>query len=294
MNNYLIFRTDRIGDFLISAILIKNIKKNDPKSNITIIGSEKNYNYIRKFPYVDNIFKLRNNFFDKLKLIFKLRKSKYKNIIIHDNKRRSKIISFFLKSDRVFKYDGSNQLPHIDLIKKILNQLNFSFFEESLNTLNHNKANKNTKINNFIQLHFDEKWIYKDYIKKYVNIEPTKDQLEKFIYNIKEKNNKKIIITTGIIFPEILKKNFDFFNNIDIQIMQNLDFSELEKITSKSKLLISCHGAISHVAAANNIKQIDIIDASYDYNRWTKHFRNYKFVFRNKFDFLTGKILEKV
>ena len=29
MNNYLFFRTDRIGDFLLSAILIKSIKKND-------------------------------------------------------------------------------------------------------------------------------------------------------------------------------------------------------------------------------------------------------------------------
>ena len=47
---------------------------------------------------------------------------------------------------------------------------------------------------------------------------------------------------------------------------------ELEKVTSRSKILISCHGAISHIAAALNIKQIDIIDKSYNYNRWTNHF----------------------
>ena len=32
MNKYLIFRTDRIGDFLILAILIKSIRRNDPDS----------------------------------------------------------------------------------------------------------------------------------------------------------------------------------------------------------------------------------------------------------------------
>ena len=34
--NYLIFRTDRIGDFLISAILIKSIIRNDPSARITV------------------------------------------------------------------------------------------------------------------------------------------------------------------------------------------------------------------------------------------------------------------
>ena len=55
MTSYLIFRTDRIGDFLISAILIKCIKINDPKSHITVIASKKNYLYIRDFTYIDDI-----------------------------------------------------------------------------------------------------------------------------------------------------------------------------------------------------------------------------------------------
>ena len=67
MNKYLIFRTDRIGDFLVSAILIKSIKSNDQKSHITIIASKKNYEYIKNFPYVDEVIKLENNFLDKLK-----------------------------------------------------------------------------------------------------------------------------------------------------------------------------------------------------------------------------------
>ena len=43
MSKYLIFRTDRVGDFLLSLILINSIKRNDPSSHITLVASKKNY-----------------------------------------------------------------------------------------------------------------------------------------------------------------------------------------------------------------------------------------------------------
>ena len=79
-----------------------------------------------------------------------------------------------------------------------------------------------------------------------------------------------------------------------VRLFENLDFLELEKITLKSSLLISCHGAISHVAAAKKVKQIDIIDTSYDYFKWTKHFRSYDYLIRDKFDNLSEQILKKL
>ena len=95
MNKYLIFRTDRIGDFLITLILVKSIKRNDPKSIIKIVASKKNFNYIKSFNEIDNVFLLENNFFNKIKLIKLLRKDSYHAIIVHDSKKRSKFISFF-------------------------------------------------------------------------------------------------------------------------------------------------------------------------------------------------------
>ena len=100
MNNYLIFRTDRIGDFLVSAILIKAIKENDPEAHITVVASPKNYNYIKEFELVNEVFLLKSNFLERFKLINKLRKVTYKCIIKHDNKQRSDIISLFLKSKK--------------------------------------------------------------------------------------------------------------------------------------------------------------------------------------------------
>ena len=82
MNNYLIFRTDRIGDFLLSAILIKSIKRNDPRCMITIVSSEENFEYINSFKIIDNVFFLKKGFFYKVKLFFILNKHIYKSIII--------------------------------------------------------------------------------------------------------------------------------------------------------------------------------------------------------------------
>ena len=293
MNKYLIFRTDRIGDFLVSAILIKCIKINDPSANITVIASDKNYYYIKLFPYVDRVELLNNNFLSKIILIFKLFKYRYKNIILHDNKKRSKLISFFLRYNKKISIENTQKVLHIEIIKNILKQMNFNYFDEALNTLDHHKKN-NANDKGLIQLHFDEKWIFNDYIKKFIKIEPTEIELINFIKMIIKKSRKKLLITTGIRLPKIMKKIKPLLRELEIEIYEDLNSYHLEKITSKSSILISCHGAISHVAAANNIRQIDIIDKSYDYGKWTAHFRNYKPLYRDSFNFLSKKIVELI
>tara|TARA_B100000575_G_C23126678_1_gene652866 strand:+ start:1637 stop:2518 length:882 start_codon:yes stop_codon:yes gene_type:complete len=291
-NNYLIFRTDRIGDFLISAILLRCIKKNDPDAHITVVASSKNFSYIKSFPYVNHVILLKNNFFSKLNVFFKLIKFKFKSIIVHDNKNRSKFISFFLRSSNKLNTFTTKDISHINIIKNILEKMNFDFFEDCLNTLSHKEKDFSNK--NLIQLHFDEKWIFNEYIKKFVNIEPTEIELINFIKKIKNKNEKKLIITTGFIIPDIMRKIEPVLNDLKIVLYKNLDFLQLEKITLKSNVLISCHGAISHVASANKIKQIDIIDKSYNYKKWTNHFRNYTFLYRDNFAKLSDKIIDLI
>ena len=161
MNKYLIFRTDRIGDFLVSAILIKSIKSNDQKSHITIIASKKNYEYIKNFPYVDEVIKLENNFFDKFNLLFKLINLRFKTIIVHDNKNRSKILTLFLKS--VKKIFIEQQKTHIEIIMRVLEKLDFSFDPNSLDLFSH-KRKEDTNYEDF-SISFDEKWIFESTLK---------------------------------------------------------------------------------------------------------------------------------
>ena len=79
MNKYLLFRTDRIGDFLISAILIKSIKRNDPSSKISIVTSKKNYEYAKNFLFLDEVILYpEKNIFNKIALAISIFK---KNLV---------------------------------------------------------------------------------------------------------------------------------------------------------------------------------------------------------------------
>ena len=293
MNKYLIFRTDRVGDFLVSAILLKCIKESDPQAHISVIASNKNFTYIKTFPFVDNVIQLNNNLLGKINVFLELFKCKYESIIIHDNKKRSKLISCFLRSINKIEISNYQKKSHIEIIKNILQTMKLNFSNDALNILSHRKKDVNNNINQ-IQLHFDEKWIYNDYIKKFINIEPTENELISFFEKVIIKSKKKLIITTGLVLPNKIKKIETELHALKIRVYKNLDFLELEKITSQSNILISCHGAISHVAAAHNIKQIDIIDKTYNYNKWTNHFRNYNYLYRDNFSKLSGRIIDLI
>jgi len=292
MKKYLIFRTDRIGDFLLAAIILKSIKRNEINSHITIVVSKKNYDYVKSFDFIDKVILLKDGFFEKIKLIFNLYRDKYRAIIIHDQKKRSKFISFFLNTKTKILIKNKS-ISFFSEIIDILKLLNLDFVESDLNTLKN--RNKYYKITNkdYILFHFDEKWIHNEYINTYVNIEPFKDELQSFIASVINKSGKKLLITTGNKTPDIL-------NNISLNkfgskliVLTNLKFIEIENIVDSCDLLISCHGAISHVAAAKNIKQIDIIDKSKlnFYKRWTAHFRSYNFIYRKNFKDLSKDII---
>ena len=172
--------------------------------------------------------------------------------------------------------------------------MNFNFRDQDLNLLK-NKVNQYNKINNkFILLHFDEKWIFSDYIDKYTNIEPSEYQLEKFLNSIYSKINKRLIITTGINTTEKLNKVIKNINNSKVSLFSNLNFNDLENIVLQADLIIACHGAISHLAAGYNVKQFDIIEYKKIefYKLWTNHFRKHNFIYRKNFDELSKDIIK--
>ena len=113
-----------------------------------------------------------------------------------------------------------------------------------------------------------------------------------FIKELTKNRGKKLIITTGVNLPNIIKKIKPKLDDLNVNLYEGLNFTQLKKITVNSAILISCHGAISHVAAAKNIKQIDVIDKSYNYSKWTSHFRNYNCINRESFNNLTKNIIK--
>ena len=73
-------------------------------------------------------------------------------------------------------------------------------------------------------------------------------------------------------------------------------FQDLESLLRTAKILISCHGAITHAAASLDVKILDIIDENSKnwYQRYTSHIKNYNFIFRNKFSEIKEIIPKKI
>ena len=55
VNNILIFRTDRIGDLLLTCPALLTIKNNLSNSQITLIASKKNFAYAKSLQIFDKV-----------------------------------------------------------------------------------------------------------------------------------------------------------------------------------------------------------------------------------------------
>ena len=106
--------------------------------------------------------------------------------------------------------------------------------------------------------------------------------------------NKNLVITTGKKTSFLLENIKNSIDNERVKIYFNQSLLEIENIVFKSEMLITCHGWISHIASSKKIKQIDIIDDLYPYNKWTSHFRNYNSINRESFDILSKKIINLI
>ena len=309
--NTLVFRTDRLGDFLISCPFILSYKKNYKNNKINVVTSEYNNDYIKKFKFIDNVISLKNEyrFFPKLvvllKIIFKLRKIKFDKIIILDGKKRSFFISLFLKGSKYILLQ-SNQLRLLSKFFKykyvvnyeIQSQLkNFSYLanlndfnieDKKPNIYDNYSFDKEFKFQNkYLIIHLDEKWFSQFYYKDFTDIKPNEIQIDRFIRKIVDqtKSNFDIVITTGFkktIIDDYFQKNYskkaeniyeNEIKNKKIMYISNTTFNQIENIIKNSSLLICCEGAVSHVSHFFNVKTI----ALYEKKRlehikyWTGH-----------------------
>ncbi len=342
--NYLIFRTDRIGDFLIISPLIKAIKRSDTSSKIFVVSSKMNNNFIKENHLVDVVFVLKSKSFkDRINLFFKLKKYKFDNIIISDKKNRSiflglflncknkifnvsklklkKILSFFYKN--VFlDNDSLKDISVAQILQENLKCLNFNLKEKDFEFFEVDKFKKNFIHNdllnvenqNFLLLHYDEKWEIRNYSKSFkkastfTDIKVDEKRFFDFLLKMHKKTSKKIIITTGSISTDLINKLQKSSNKINESLYEidlnetkaylfiNENFFSVAHLISKSSLFITCHGAFTHIASNYKVKILDIIekDKKIHYKRITNHIKNYKVLYRDNFQNLSKEILNNL
>ena len=87
----------------------------------------------------------------------------------------------------------------------------------------------------------------------------------------------------------------DFLNN-SVYLINYPTFEDIESLLRSSKILISCHGAVTHAANSFNVKNIDIIEESKVkfYQRFTSYLKNYSSIYRSQFSFLQTELLNKI
>lgn len=320
----LIFRTDRLGDFLISCPFILSYKKKFHDNKIEIVSSEYNSKYISSFDFINNIIPLKTEvkFFPKLlilvKIIFYLRQRKYNDIIVLDGKKRSFFISLFLNGNKsillqnkklwvlskifnyksVINYEIQNQLKNFSYLASLLN---FNIDQKKIDIYKNFTLKKKYHFEKkYIIIHLDEKWFSEFYYRDFTDINPNSKQIDIFINKILNitKNNFNLIFTNGSKKNNKLDEFYSSFRSNDkivfnktikdnlITYLPNLSFRDLEVLVKDSSFLICCEGGISHVSHNFNIPTIAFFEKRRIQHMkfWTGHMDKLQLFPRKKMD----------
>jgi hypothetical protein len=318
-----------VGDLFNSLDGINAILKDNPNTKIEIILSK----ISQKLSFLFDIDNVTVSFapyhltlIDKFKLFLKIFNSSFDKIYILSpknfyyyltlffnskfyaitivNSSKSRPFNFLLK--KLFRYNVNNRDN-----KKINDNINSLIFnlcsskKLSLykNVLNHNPPcsilfqSHSHLFENFIHIH------YKDFIFKkngWSNV-----SFFKLLNNLAYEH--KVILTSDYGFfeyQEIFLSNFsylDFDNSIDkidlkknIHYLHNINTSDLFKLISLSKTVISPHGAMTVMASYLKKNVIDIFDTSINLNAFREYKprnKNYNFfIIKPDFDKILFKI----
>ena len=334
MKNFIFFRTDRLGDFIIITNIIKTLKDKYPKSKITVVASQFNYHFIKKFKIVDRVI-LFNKGYSFKKKIYIFKKIKDRNYDVSfsvDGKSFSNLCTFFLNSKLKLGLIYKTSVLGITFYKpNLLFKVIFNYFEtftskknllqiEHLPTKLINLANKlSFKIKNKDKYHFaptiketDFKKKFGKYIKnkfilihldeKWNDIKDIETELFKNIVKF-QKLIKMNLILTAKNNKDIYFKKFRYFLNKKnfkkITLLNNLNLNAMERFINHSVFSISCHsGFLVQIAGCNRTKIIDIINKKdyLWYSCWKPLNTKHRFVFKSNYQqkFKVEKIFNNI
>ena len=333
MSKILVLKNDRVGDLANSLQGINSLLNENRNEQIEIVLSDisKDLSFLFKVKNVKiSYLKYSLNFFDKVKLFFKIITSNFEKIYILSPKNIYFYIPLICSAEifaititnknksRPFKYlrsrlhyykDNNRENRKIGQgIANLINDLCNNEKKVYPNILNNNPSlsllfNENiSSISNFVHIHYKETIFSK-------NGWSTDDFID--LLNSLKHLNYKIIFTSDLgnfsYHNKFLSKfsNLNFDNKISslnlnskIHYFHNVNTQDLFKLIDLSKIVISPHGAISVLASYLNKNVIDIFDAnisSNSFHEFKPKNSNYKFlILTNNKNKVTNKILRNL
>ena len=242
--NIIIFRTDSIGDFVMSTALIQNVKNKFPNSDITFVCSNKNYKIAKLYNIFDKIivFNKKFNFFKKISLYLNilsrsyyicicldgknfsitnsiLMRSKYKFLLVY--KKQKKILGHKFILTRPFKFfiplftdcqyfNSNNPDPSIchlpTLYSNLLKKIDVSFSSKHKYYFPENPDIANLFSNYFNKI-VNDKYLLIHFDEKWLDIPEINVKLTSQIFNLQKNLDYSLVLTA-------YNNNFTYFNNL--------------------------------------------------------------------------------
>tara|TARA_B100001057_G_scaffold352938_1_gene354687 strand:- start:319 stop:1347 length:1029 start_codon:yes stop_codon:yes gene_type:complete len=323
IKRFIFFRNDRLGDFIILTSVIKKIKDKFKDAHITILSSNLNNKFVRKYKLIDRclVYKKESSIFDKLKVLNEVLKYNYFASFAVDGKSFSNLCNFFLKSNYKYGIVYKFKILNFWLTKPnfIYRFFLFSKYEtftskKNLNTIEH-LPTKLAKLGNFLGLNikssdnyffdvtkkndkffksFYNKKIKSKYVlihldEKWNDIQNVNSNLFKCLLLLQKKIKKKLVITsfnnTNDYFFSF-KKSYNKHMHNKLLLIENANLFFFERLINYSIISISCHsGFLVQIAGTNKTNIIDIINKrDYKwYSCWKPKNTNHKFLFKSNF-----------
>jgi len=331
-NKIIIFKNDRLGDFLHSVAAINNIIEQNPDKEIVIFLSKISENFyflIKKKNTKLKILNYRLTIVEKIKILIFLIKNKFKKIYILSPKNfyfylpllfiRTKFYGICMNG--VNGYRRPNFLLRKFLFKFLINDRETFNRRKSIQLLQYELTNEglDSKQNIDFKLHVPKSDNLKKYLpNNYLLVHFKKRVAAKLgwginelnsIFNQLKKYDSNIVLIKDIEkdeFNSIFRKKYktlDFENNLfynnesSILFFDNIEGENLYNLVKHSKKVIAFHGTITSIALLNNTPVLDWyycdIKNKKDYHSYKNAFYEFKPKY-NGYDFtIPSKNIEK-
>lgn len=311
----LIFRTEHIGDFLLSIGGIKSLKLAYPNSKLTVVVGPWNVELAKSVPYIDEVLEFNNPFVKRylkikdiirifVKDFWKIRgkikeinSSKWDLLVIFSNRKFNKIFMKMIKAkkkiaDFSFQINQNDQQRQLNMLKKFGIKKVYKISE----------LKKDEK-----DLQKVEKFISKNNLNKsnMIIIQPfspdenknwSNKKWAKLIKKIYEEDKKIKFVLIGAPGEkeriELILKKIESKKGVNAAGIFNL--VQVYHLIKKSKLFISIDSGIKHITELTKVPSIILFGPTYN-KMWAPTRENDYLIKKNSMEDISNKeVINKI
>jgi ADP-heptose:LPS heptosyltransferase len=269
MKKFCIVQLGRIGDLILTTPLIKALKDTFPDSEVHILAGRNNYQFIKDYPLVDQVYVYQKKIIDTFLLFRKLKKEKY-DYWIDPKDHYSGESLFFKRLAKPLNSSGFNRKTKQDYtysVKSAEEQYDMHVIDRYLDAVSFLKIKATVKRPVLFLSDQSEsellKYLNNHKIKKYIHINISASKAERYWPRKKWIELIKKIGSDSTLIISADPKDKDFAivlseSGENCFYYQTKSLSDLYSLSNHSEVLISPDTSVIHIASAFNKKIIGL------------------------------------